>query len=101
MSARRYMLVTDIVSDFVRLPQGPVYERVVAVGGEALCVSIITAAELRYGCSKKGSPRLLAQVEAILSGLEILPFDVDADAQYGGIRAELRLPASRSAPMTY
>ncbi len=31
----------------------------------------------------------LRQVEAILGGLEILPLDVPADAEYGGIRAEL------------
>jgi len=84
-----YMLDTNIVSDLVRNPQGAVFDKIVEIGSDNLCVSIITAAELRYGCARKGSPRLLQQVEAILSGLDILPLDVPADAEYGGIRAEL------------
>jgi tRNA(fMet)-specific endonuclease VapC len=46
-------------------------------------VSIITAAELRYGAAKSGSARLLARVEAVL------PPDVPADAENGDIRASL------------
>lgn len=89
MSRIRYMLDTNIVSDLVRSPQGRVFDQVAAVGSEAMCISIVTAAELRYGCAKKGSPRLLAQVEAILGAIEILPLDVPADTEYAGIRAEL------------
>lgn len=84
-----YMLDTNIVSDLVRNPQGAVMRHIVRVGPEAVCVSIITAAELRYGCARKGSAKLLANVEAILGSVQILAFDVPADAEYGGIRAEL------------
>ena len=98
MSARRYMLDTNIVSDLVRDPQGRVFRKVVELDGEALCVSIITAAELRYGCAKKGSPRLLAQVEAILEGLEVIPFEVPADTEYGGLRAELEAEGKTIGP---
>jgi tRNA(fMet)-specific endonuclease VapC len=66
-----------------------VFDKNVEIGSDNLCVSIITAAELRYGYARKGAPRLLQQVEAILGGLDILPLDVPADAEYGGIRAEL------------
>lgn len=83
------MLDTNIVSDLVRNPQGAVMRHIVRVGPEAVCVSIITAAELRYGCARKGSAKLLANVEAILGSVQILAFDVPADAEYGGIRAEL------------
>ncbi len=83
------MLDTNIVSDLVRTPQGRVFDRIAAIGGDNMCISIITAAELRYGCAKKRSLRLLAQIEAILSSIEILPFDVSADTEYAGIRAEL------------
>jgi tRNA(fMet)-specific endonuclease VapC len=51
--------------------------------------SIIVAAELRYGATKKGSTRLTAQLEAVLGALEILPFDSPADSAYGLIRARL------------
>ncbi len=89
MTAKRYMLDTNIVSDLVRNPQGAVYDKIVDLGADGLVVSIITAAELRYGCAKKGSAKLLAQVEAILAALDILPLDVPADTEYAGIRAEL------------
>lgn len=92
------MLDTNIVSDLVRNPMGAVFDRIVAVGSDDLCVSIITAAELRYGCAKKGSEKLLRQVETILEGLDILPLDVPADTEYGGIRAELEAAGKPIGP---
>ncbi|WP_286881368.1 type II toxin-antitoxin system VapC family toxin [Sphingomonas sp.] len=83
------MLDTNIVSELARNPQGAVATRIGQVGADAICVSIITAGELRYGCAKKGSPRLLAQIEAILGSIAVLALDVPADTEYGGIRAEL------------
>jgi len=47
------------------------------------------AAELRYGCAKSGSKRLLKAVEDLLGEISVLPFDVPADAEYGGIRSGL------------
>ena len=49
----------------------------------------MVAAELRYGSEKKGSPRLTAQLAAVLSALEVLPFDAPADSTYGLLRARL------------
>lgn len=83
------MLDTNIVSELARNPQGNVFKRIVEVGADTICVSIITAAELRYGCAKKGSAKLLAQIEAILGSVQVLALDLPADAQYGTIRASL------------
>lgn len=96
--SRLYMLDTNIVSDLARNPQGPVTWHIVKVGSEAVCVSIITAAELRYGCARKGSARLLANVEAILGSIQIMAFDVPADAEYCGIRAELEAAGKQIGP---
>jgi tRNA(fMet)-specific endonuclease VapC len=85
----RYVLDTNIVSDLVRTPQGRVAQRIRAVGEPEVCTSIIVAAELRYGATKKGSARLNAQLEAILRVLEILPFESPADITYGSLRARL------------
>jgi tRNA(fMet)-specific endonuclease VapC len=49
----------------------------------------VVAAELRYGCAKRGSVKLLAKVESVLETIAVLPLDVQADVEYGGIRAEL------------
>src|SRR3546814_4226213 len=83
------MLDTNTVSELARNPQGSVAARIAEVGPDAICVSIITAAELRYGCVSAVSPRLLAQIEAILDSLLILALDVPADTAYAAIRAEL------------
>jgi tRNA(fMet)-specific endonuclease VapC len=92
------MLDTNIVSDLARNPQGPVAKRIAAGGPDAICVSIITAAELRYGCAKKGSPKLLAQIEAILAALQVLALDVPADVEYGGIRSEFEAAGQTIEP---
>jgi tRNA(fMet)-specific endonuclease VapC len=85
----RYLLDTNIVSDLVRNPQGKVAQQIRKVGEAQVCTSIIVAAELRYGAAKKGSPRLSAQLEAVLGALEVLPFEAPADAAYGFLRTRL------------
>ena len=83
----RYMLDTNIISDLVRHPQGRAAKWIAKVGDENVCTSIIVAAELRYGCAKSGSRRMLEAVESLLGEIEVLPFDVPAD--YGAIRSAL------------
>jgi tRNA(fMet)-specific endonuclease VapC len=85
----RYMLDTNIISDLVRNPQGKVAARIARAGEDNVCTSIVVAAELRYGCARAGSRRLLDAVENLLSEIKILPFDVPADIAYGAIRAGL------------
>lgn len=92
------MLDTNIVSDLLRNPDGSAARRIADVGPDTICVSIITAAELRYGCARKGSAKLLAHVEAILESVQVLAFDVPADMEYGRIRAELETAGTPIGP---
>lgn len=85
----RYLLDTNIVSDLVRNPQGRITQRIRKVGEAQIATSIIVAAELRYGSTKEASPRLAAQLEAVLSALEVLPFESPADVTYGVLRTRL------------
>ena len=85
----RYLLDTNVVSDLIRNPQGRVAEHIRRVGEAQVCTSIIVAAELRYGAAKKGSPRLTAQLEAVLGCLDVLALETPADAAYGLIRTRL------------
>lgn len=85
----RYLLDTNIISDMVRNPAGQAARRLQNVGDGNICTSIIVACELRYGCAKKGSPKLLAKVEAVLATIPVLPLEIPADGEYGGIRAKL------------
>ena len=85
----RYLLDTNILSYLIRNPQGKAAKRIAKVGEDNVCTSIIVAAELRYGCARSGSRRLIEAVEELLSEIDILPFDVPADAAYGMIRTAL------------
>lgn len=85
----RYMLDANVISDLIKNPKGKAAKRIARVGEDSICTSIIVAAELRYGCAKKGSERLLKAVEELLSEIEILPFESPADVAYGGIRSGL------------
>lgn len=84
-----YLLDTNILSDLIRNPAGKVAVNIARVGEEAVCTSIVVAAELRYGCAKKGSSRLTRKVDDLLKEIPVLPFDQPSDASYGAIRAAL------------
>jgi tRNA(fMet)-specific endonuclease VapC len=85
----RYLLDTNIVSDLVRNPGGRVTERIALVGEAQVCTSLIVAAELRLGAAKRGSPRLAAQLEAVLGAMEVMPLEPPVDIAYGEIRSDL------------
>jgi len=85
----RYLLDTNVLSDLVRNPQGRVMTQIAEVGDQAICTSIIVAAELRFGAAKRASERLTLQLERILAAIEILPFEPPADAAYAQLRAKL------------
>lgn len=83
-----FLLDANIVSDLIRHPQGHAARRARAAA-DALCLSVIVAAELRYGCAKKGSARLTERVEAVLAEIPVLPWAQPADVAYGMLRAGL------------
>jgi tRNA(fMet)-specific endonuclease VapC len=71
----RCLLDTNVVSDLIRNPKGRVAEHIRKVREARVCTSIIVAAELHYGATTKGSPRLTAQLKAVLGALNVLPFE--------------------------
>jgi tRNA(fMet)-specific endonuclease VapC len=87
--ALRYLLDTNVLSELVRDPQCTVATRIAAVGEDAICTSIIVAAELRFGATKSGSAKLTDRVDAILSALEILPLETPVDRHYATARWDL------------
>ncbi len=84
-----YLLDTNIISDVIRNPAGFAARRIEQIDPKDICTSIVVAAELRYGCARKGSAKLLAKVEALLDIIPVLPLDVPVHSQYGGIRSAL------------
>lgn len=83
------MLDTNVVSDLVRRPDGGTARRAAALAPGTIAVSIIVAAELRYGAERRGSVRLTRQLESVLSAIETLPMAEPTDAHYAEIRTEL------------
>lgn len=84
-----YLLDTYIISDMVRHPVGCVAALIRQVGADRVCTSIVVAAELRFGETKRGSARLLARIDAALDMLDVLPLEPPADRLYGELRADL------------
>ena len=89
MAARSYLLDTNILSQLVRQPQGPVAGRIADVGEDKVLTSIVVACELRYGAVKRGSRKLTRQVEAVLGAITILPLEAGSDRHYAAIRTAL------------
>jgi len=83
------MLDTSIASDLIGNPAGRVAAHVRDHGPTGLSISIIVAAELRFGIARKNSARLTKRVEEFLQRIEVLPFETPADEVYAAIRAEL------------
>ena len=92
------MLDTNIVSDLVRNPRGKAAARLTEDGDAGVCISIVVAAELRFGAAKRGSPRLLSGVEAVLASVDVLPFDKPGDTAYGALRAALEAAGTPIGP---
>ena len=84
-----FLLDTNILSDVVRQPQGRIADRIAQVGEQHVCTSIVVAAELRYGAARKASSRLSAQLEAVLSALDVVALESPVDTIYGELRARL------------
>lgn len=90
MAARcLYLLDTNILSQLIRNPRGPVTQRLAGLDPEAICTSIVVACELRYGAAKRASPMLSQRVEDLLANVLVLPFDADVDRHYADIRSAL------------
>lgn len=86
----KYMLDTNICIYLIRQNSTRVMQRLAQHPLMEIALSSITVAELEFGVQKSSNPaqnrRALAQ---FLLPLTIAPFDHDAAAAYGGVRAHL------------
>lgn len=89
MGTIRYLLDTNVLSALGREPQGPVYAALQARLPDTACTSVVVASEIRFGLQRGVSARVRVQMNAILTAIDILPYDLPADMHYGEIRAHL------------
>ncbi len=98
MNLPLYSLDTNILSDLVRHPRGVVAKKIAAVGEDEICISIIVAAELRFGAAKRNSAQLSNQVETILAAMLVVSFDVPTDREYAKLRQLLESSGNTIGP---
>jgi tRNA(fMet)-specific endonuclease VapC len=85
----RYMLDSNICIHIINHASPKLIARLVKHEGD-LCISTIVAAELQFGAAKSAAQKKnRASLAEFLAPLEILPFDEDAAASYGDLRATL------------
>jgi tRNA(fMet)-specific endonuclease VapC len=89
LSLLKAMLDTNIVSAILRDQSGPAAQRLMGFGIDRVCISIITAAEIRFGFANRPSPRLKQNLDVLFETLSILPFAAGGDEHYADIRADL------------
>ena len=84
----KYLLDTCAVSDYLRGVDS-VVQRIQKVRPSDVGISAVTLMELRYGATRRQSPKLTASVQAFLSGISILTFDAEAAERAGVLRANM------------
>lgn len=86
----RYMLDTDVCSHIMRRSSDVLLKRLQSVPMDAICISVVTKAELLFGANI--SPRREqdhAAVAAFLRHVDVLGFPDEAAEHYADIRADL------------
>ena len=84
----KFLLDTCAVSDYLRGVDS-VVQRIQKVRPSDVAISAVTVMELRYGATRRQSPKLTASVEAFLNGISILTFDAEAAERAGVVRAKM------------
>lgn len=84
-----YLLDTNIVSQLLRNPVGPVHDQIREIGLENVAVSVFVAAELKFGAAKRQSQKLTAGISNFLARIRVLPFESPADDAYAIVRTQL------------
>ena len=83
-----FMLDTDISSYIIKRRPATLVETF-EKHADSLSVSVMTAAELRFGAAKARRPKLAELVEAYLERLAILDWTNEVTSHYARIRSEL------------
>lgn len=84
----RFLLDTDTIR-FALRGAGGVAAALRQRSPSEVCTSSIVVGELELGVARRGSRKLRRELDALYSGLEVLPYDVEAARRYGRLAATL------------
>lgn len=82
-------LDTNICSYILRKRPESLVQRFSALDVGDVWISVIVAAELRFGAAKLGSDGFTAVIEGWLAGFEVRPWPVEASSYYAQVRQSL------------
>jgi len=85
----RFLLDTNVLSQLIRDPRGPVAMRLATVGDAQVFTSVVVASELRFGARKKGSAVLTDRVDQLLASVKVAPLEAGVDRLCADIRHAL------------
>jgi tRNA(fMet)-specific endonuclease VapC len=85
----RRTLDTNICSYILRRHPAGMIEQFSRLNRDALWLSVIVVAELRYGARRLGSPRFSAIIEAWVAEFTVLDWSATAAWHYAEVRAHL------------
>lgn len=95
----QYMLDTNTISDLMKA-RPEVVERVKAMPMAAMCMSVITEAELFYGLAKRPeAKRLHLAARELMRRIDVLPWTSATAHRYAGVRADLERQGKTLAPL--
>ena len=95
----RFLLDTNVCVDFLNGRYPKVAKKLLGSTPDAVAVSSIAVAELRYGAEKSARPKgNHGRLDLLLEDLRTLEFDLDAGAAYGRIRAALEARGTPIGP---
>ena len=89
--ARLFLLDTNIVSNFIRYPNGPAAVQIRRYSDGELCSSVIVLAELYFGAEKVRSHKLRQRIDEAVALFAVLPLQLAVIDHYAQIRAFLEV----------
>lgn len=90
MSATRYLLDSNALSQFARTPHGALANAIYRQPPAALCTSIVVACEIQFGLQRGGSALIRSRMREILGVVAVLPLESPVELHYAQIRAHLQ-----------
>lgn len=96
----KYLLDTDVCIYLIKKQPSSVLEKLEVCRAGDVGISAVTVAELRYGASKSQRPKQNHEaLDQFLAPFELMPFDDNAAAAYGEIRAHLEKTGDLIGPL--
>lgn len=94
----RVMLDTNVVSNILRYPHGAAAQRSRQFAQGEICISVVVAAELRFGAARINSQRLIAQLDEAEHLYDVVPWTRNVVPHYASARIALERAGTPIGP---